>query len=146
MKNKMWDILINFIIRVAGFFIQSFFKKPKIEITVKEIIYDLIESNPCDYVVVISPYPSRYYVNVGFSNIGKSATTLKNINLIIDKTIKLSSPDFKQIYLKPGEYQEMIIIFPIDKDKAINKGIFEIEVFDAFSKRYKYSGDFPINK
>jgi len=141
----MLETLASLFLNKLPDFFSKLFEKPKIKIGVKEFHYDLLENEPGDSIVVISPYPSMYYTRLTFSNIGRRLTTIIDIRVVINRKMELSASAFEPIRLEPGEFFERVVIFPVKRDEALHLGTFEIKVLDTFGKSFKYKGQFPLN-
>jgi len=110
---------------------------------VKRLEYNLIINEPDSDLVIITPYPSRYYAEVEFSHRGK-ATTIKDLMLIIDNNLKIEATGFTPLKLEHGDYREQTVSFPVKENLAIKQGTFEIQAVDGFNGVYKYKGRFPV--
>jgi hypothetical protein len=131
---------------VANVFLNIFSRwadRPIVRVNVKHLEYDLIRNDPDSALVIISPYPSRYYAEVEFSHRGKS-TTIKQLKLIINNELSIEAAGFSPIKLEHGDYRKEIMSFPIEESQVITQGTFEIQAFDAFGKLYRRKGFFPI--
>ena len=135
MLDTVANVLLNMYSRWAD--------RPTVKINVKHLEYDLVHNEPDSLLVVISPYPSRYYAEVEFSHRGK-ATTIKDLTLIIDNNLKMEATGFSPLKLEYGDYHEKTLRFPVKENLAIKEGTFEIQAVDGFNKVYKCSGRFPI--
>lgn len=120
--------------------------KTKLTIEVTCFSYSLINNEPGSSVAFMTPYPSRYDVELSLSNIGGKTTTIKQINAIINKELKLDCANFKPIRLEPGDFYNYNLIFPVKEQKAIREGTFEIEVLDVYGKTFKCKGEFPLKE
>ena len=103
--------------------------------------YELIR-NDNSHLVVLTANPSRYRLNIGFSNTGKT-TTIEEMKLIINGQI-LSPNAFQPLKLERGDYKVIDPYFPIDESQALVKGTYEIQATYAVDKVCKIKGQFPI--
>ncbi|MDD5288189.1 MAG: hypothetical protein PHY28_03655 [Dehalococcoidales bacterium] len=133
----MWDTVANVFLNIYS----RWADRPVVSVDVKRLQYDLIRNEPDSVLVVITPYPSRYYAEIGFSHRGK-ATTIKNVMLIIDS--KIEATGFTPLKLEHGDYHEETLSFPVSENSAVKEGTFEIQAIDGFNKVYKCRGHFPI--
>lgn len=140
----MWEILANFFLNKLPDFLQRLWEKPKIKIEVKRFNYSLLENKPGDSILVLSPHPSSYYLELSLSNLGRRKTTIVKIRALINNQIELVPSDFRPIPLGPGECFKEVIIFPVEEQKAISQGPFELKVFEVFGKIFRFKGEFPI--
>jgi len=141
----MWDILAGVLLKLPDL-LSKLADRTKVRISVKRLEYNLIRNDPDSEVVFISPYPSRYYAEVGFSHRGK-ATTIRNLTLIIDGRLRLKAAGFSPLRLEHGDYCEKVIVFPVEESLAVRKGTFEIQTLDPFGKVYnKCKGRFPVDQ
>ena len=67
----------------------KFGERPKVSIKANEFHYDCLNDDTDSSVVVITPYPSRYYANLAFSNVGRRLTTIKQITVLINGELEL---------------------------------------------------------
>jgi hypothetical protein len=134
----MWDTVANVLLSIFS----RWADRPVVRINVKHLEYDLVRNDPDSILVVITPYPSRYYARVEFSHRGK-ATTVKQLRLIINNELNIEAAGFNPIKLEHGDYHEAPVSFPVEENHAIKQGIFEIQAFDGFDKLYKCKGVFP---
>jgi len=114
-----------------------------VKINVKHLEYDLVRNDPDSILVVISPYPGRYYAEVEFSHRGKS-TTIKQLKLIINNELTLEAAGFNPVKLEHGDYRKETLNFPVEENHAITQGTFEIQAFDGFGKSYRCKGLFSV--
>lgn len=138
----MWEIVAGIVLKIPDLFLR-WADRTTVRLSVKRLEYDLIRNDPDSAVVLISPYPSRYYAEVGFSHRGKP-TTIKNLALVIDQTLNLEAADFSPLKLDHGDYYQKVITFPVQENSAVNEGTFEIRAIDTFDKVYRRKGRFPI--
>ncbi|HQA59179.1 MAG TPA: hypothetical protein PK033_15065 [Acetivibrio sp.] len=142
-------LIEDFISTVFGKVIEELHKcliRSKLHIEVTYFRYSLIKNEPGSIFVYITPYPSRYIVALSLSNIGEKTTTIKQISAIINKELELDCPVFKPIRLEPGDFKKSNLIFPIEEQKAITEGTFEIVVIDVYGRAFKCSGKFPLEE
>ncbi len=135
----MWAALVNIFLNLF----TRWADRPVVRISVKRLKYDLIRNDPDSEVVLISPWPSRYYAKVGFSHHGK-ATTIKSLTLITDRRLRLEVAGFSPLKLEQGDYYEKVVVFPVEEKVVITEGAFEIQAIDAFDKVHRCRGCFPI--
>lgn len=140
----MWNILASVLLKLPDLLFRLA-DRTKIRISLKRLEYDLIRNEPDSEVVFISPYPSRYYAEVGFSHRGK-ATTIRNLTLVIDRKLRLEAAGFSPLKLEHGDYHELIVIFPVEESATVGEGNFEIQALDPFGKVYKCKGRFPVGQ
>jgi len=119
--------------------------KTKLTVEVTYFRYSLIKNEPGD-ILIVSHYPSSYIVDLSLANIGEKATTIKQISAIINKELELDCADFKPIRLEPGDFNKSNLVFPVEKQKAIREGTFEIVVIDVYGRTFKCSGKFPLEE
>jgi len=135
MLDTVANVLLNIFSRWAD--------RPVVRINVKHLEYDLVRNDPDSVLVVISPYPSRYYAEVEFSHRGKT-TTIKQLKLIINSELNIEATGFSPIKLEHGDYRKEPLSFPIEENLAIREGTFQIQAFDPFDKVYRCRGLFPV--
>lgn len=140
LKN-MWDTVANVFLNIYS----RWADRPVVSVNVKRLQYDLIHNEPDSVLVVITPYPSRYYAEVEFSHRGK-ATTIKDVMLVINSNLKLDATGFNPLKLVHGDYHEEALSFPVGENSAVTEGTFEIQAIDGFNKVYKCRGHFPTNR
>ena len=136
-------LIEDFISTVFGKVIEELHKcliRSKLHLEVTYFRYNLIKED----IPIVSPYPSSYIVDLSLSNIGEKATTIKQISAIINKELELDCADFKPIRLEPGDFNKSNLVFPVEKQKAIREGTFEIVVIDVYGRTFKCSGKFPL--
>jgi hypothetical protein len=136
----MWESITGIALRMLDV-IRKHCERPKIHIQTKEFHYDHLENDPDSSVVLVAPYPSRYYAKIVLSNIGGRLTTTREIVVIVKGRRYPSTSE--PLRIEPGGLCEMAVIFPVDKRDALTQGPFEIHVIDAFSRRFKSKGHFP---
>ena len=141
----MWELVTSIVLKL-GEFIFKFGERPKVSIEANEFHYDCLNDNNDSSIVVITPYPSRYYANLVFSNVGRRLTTIKQITVLINGELKLPPSTFEPIRLEPGESCEEFVTFPVPESSALTQGTFEIKVVDAFGNKFKCNGHFPLSK
>ncbi len=135
----MLDTLANVLLTVFS----KWADRPVVRINVKHLEYDLVRNEPDSVLVVISPYPSRYHVEVEFSHRGKP-TTIKQLKLIINNELSVDAVSFNPVKLEHGDYHKEVLSFPIEENHAIKQGTFEIQAFNGFGKSYRCKGLFPV--
>lgn len=136
MLDTITNILLNIYSRWAD--------RPVVSMKIKRLQYDLIRNEYDSVLVVITPYPSRYYAEIEFAHRGKP-TTIKGLTLIVDNRIKIGATGFSPLKLEPGDYHKEVTSFPISETSAVSEGTFEIQAVDGLNKVYKCSGRFPVN-
>ena len=139
----MWEIVASVFLRLLDL-VYKLIQRPRIKVRVKELYYDNVQNEPNSHIAFITPYPSRYYARIEFSNIGGKLTTIKEIILIVDGKLKLPQFESKPFKLEPGGFQEEIAIFPVERDVALKEGLFELQAIDVFETEFKGKGRFPL--
>lgn len=135
----MWDTVANVFLNIYS----RWADRPVVRVKVKRLEYNLVRNDPHSELVLITPYPSRYYAEVEFSHRGK-ATTIRSLTLVLDNKLQLEAASFNPLKFEHGDFQQQTISFPVDEDLAIKEGAFELIALDAFGKEYKDNGRFPV--
>ena len=138
----MWDILASIALKLPDFFLR-WADRTTVRISTKRLEYHLIRNDADSDIVVISPYPSRYHAEIGFSHRGK-AMTIKSLTLVVDHRLRLEAADFSPVRLEHGDYCKKVVSFPVEESLAIKEGTFELRVIDTFDNVHKDRGRFPI--
>jgi len=131
--------LQGLVLRLFDFIVGKLTGGPKVQVQIRKLSYNYLED-------VITPWPSRYFVEADFSNAGDTPTTITGISLIIDGVLKLSRSSFEPLELKPGGFQRVRFIFPVEREHAIKEGGFELVARETFGKEIKVRGRFPTSK
>lgn len=139
----MWQIVVSIFPRLLDL-TYKLIQRPRIKVRVKELHYDNMQNEPNSSFVFVTPYPSRYYARIEFSNTGGKLTTIKEIVLIVDGKLKLPQSASKPFKLEPGGFQEEMVIFPVKSEIALKEGLFELQAIDVLETKFKGKGRFPL--
>lgn len=137
----MWEMLVTVLVKLPDWF-SKLADRTVVRIKMNYFKYELFQNDADSSVVVITAYPSRYHLKLGFANSGNT-TTIQELRLIINSQI-LSPSIFEPLKLEHGDYKTTDAIFPVDETQAIDKGTYEIQAIYAFNKVCKSKGQFPI--
>lgn len=95
-------------------------------------------------LLIISPYPYRYFATLQLTNNQDLDTYVKEIKLIINET-EYEAKEKMPILLKPHQFAEYNIIFPIAEDiQVVMSGKFRIEITPSVGRKAVTSGSFPL--
>ena len=134
----------SFFLNLLGFIYKLIPLKAVIKVEVVSLKYTALCEDPDSPVVVISPYPSRYGLQARVSHLRGRKTTLRDVFLTINETMRLDAIDFESFMLNPGEMKDVDLTFPIKEAEAINAGDFEVVFLDIYGKKSKAKGKFPM--
>jgi hypothetical protein len=102
-------------------------------------------NNDHDSIVVISPYPTRYFATLQLTNHGDSDLYIKGITLIVNEIEKYETTEKMPIHLQPRQFVESDIIFPTKKNaQPIKSGKFRIEITPSVGRKAITSDSFPL--
>jgi hypothetical protein len=136
--------MLNTFSNILEIIFSNWLNRAVVKINVTHLEYNLYHDSPESAFVLITPYPSKYYTKIEFSHKGKT-TTIKNLILTINASLKLEAKSFHAFKLESGDCREEVTVFPVEENLAIDKGMFEIKVISTFDKVIcKYKGSFPI--
>jgi hypothetical protein len=138
--SETWESITGIALKLLDV-VHKLCERPKIHIQVEEFHHHL-ENDPNSSIVLVTPYPSRYYAKIVLSNVGRRLTTTREIVVLVNGKCHKSTAEPSRI--EPGELRKMAVIFPADGRDAVTQGAFEIHVIDAFGKTFKSKGHFPL--
>jgi hypothetical protein len=104
----MWDISI----KILEFLFKLLPKiRSSVAVEVNSFRYSSIEDSP---VIIITPYPSRYWADLQLTNRTNSIVFIKDISVTINNTRHYKQAQCKdKIRLEPHECADYSIIFPV---------------------------------
>lgn len=137
--GTLLGFLEGLVLRLLDLIVGKLTGGPKVQVQIRMLSCDFLDD-------VITPWPSRYFVEADFSNAGNTLTTITSISLVIEGVLKLSRSNFKPLELKAGGFQRVRFVFPVEKERAITEGRFELVALDTFGKEIKVRGSYPLSK
>ena len=135
--------MLDTLIKISEFLYKLFAQiKCPIFAEVNDIRYRLVENRTSD-IVIHTPHPSTYQVNLKLTNRSGFVVFVKDIMLTINdsRTYKCIQP---KIRLEAREPIEQNVIFPVDSEtKPDRKGKFVLEIIPGVGRKKRIKGFFP---
>lgn len=126
----MWNFILKILEWLAGWL------RPPLGVEIVEFSFDNVRNEPGDSVVVISPYPRRYYSELVFTNRSHKVVYVKSIVLSGHHgKPRKEAALWEPLRLEPGEPKKETVIFPINDGENPVTGRFEIEVIPSIGRK-----------
>jgi hypothetical protein len=125
----VWELLL----RVAEW-LGTLARSP-LSLEVRSLSMDEIKNRQGDSLVIISPYPRRYYAELSLTNRSGKTVYVKTIELRGPYGKLYRDPDQQPMKIEPGELKHYDAIFPLDDGEQPVTGNFAIVVRPAVGRK-----------
>lgn len=137
----MWDIPI----KILEFLFKVLPKiRSSVAVEVNSFRYSSIEDSPASSVIIITPYPSRYWAELQLTNRTNSIIYIKDILVTINNSRRYKQAQCKdKIRLEPHECADYSIIFPVLLDESPERsGTYSLKVIPTTGRATCITRDF----
>jgi hypothetical protein len=118
--------------------------KPRLKIEIQKLYYLYVQSQD-RYAIMLEPvpYPSTYQVMVGIQNLGRRRTSIKEVQLEINKQ-KIPCVNQRGVEFGQYEYKQLLWVFPVDWRMGVKSGHYTLTIIDTFGNTFVRQGRFPV--
>ena len=109
--------------------------RPPISLEVRSFSMDEIKNSPGDSLVIVDPYPRRYFAELRLTNRSGKTVYVRTIELRGPHGKLYRDPGERAMKIEPGELKHYDAIFPLDEGEQPVTGNFAIVVRPAVGRK-----------
>lgn len=126
----MLDVILKILVWLTDWL------RPPVRVQIVKFYFDQVRNEPGDSLVVITPYPRRYYSELVLTNRTHNVVYVKSIVLSgYHGKLRKEAAQWEPLRLEPGEPKKETVIFPINDGEEPVTGLFEIEVIPSIGRK-----------
>ena len=143
----MWAFLPDIAKAAVGLLNQVFaLAVPPVRVEIHHLAFDQLRNSPGDSLVLITPYPTRYYAEISLTNRKDRAVYVRDVRLRVCEMDIVEPRRTRNMRLEPHERRTLRVVFPVDDAHASRtEEPFSITVAPTAGRATKTTGTLPMS-